>query len=334
MLNGGVLLTIFLLVDISKSVLLSWSHANKTVSPSDFNVIFFKDILCMCVGFCWLLYHHSYHTIPLLQKNSSLFRIYLPISLLFVCSQNCAFGALQLIDIGTFKLLLQACTPVTAILSYYLLFRIFNKREIYAICMVFVFSIVFYMVKFFVIEPTHYNSLLWGILYAIGFIISSSLGGVVSEKVLKTHDSSLAVQYVYSKIASVCISAFIFFINNSSNNFFANFDYRTILVVIEYGISGFIVTAITKYISSTAKNITQAASAAVAQLLTIVFASFAPNTIQTESQSNVSLSNSNPFILICAAGIIASVVYFHISSQHHIRTNECELTDLENRPSE
>ncbi len=104
------LLVSFLILDISKSAVLSWSHANKDASqrPPDFNVILTKDVLCMLSSVIFLTYAFPHHDLLFqIRINKNLFWIYLPIALIFVGSQNSAFAALQLFDIGTFKLLVQ-----------------------------------------------------------------------------------------------------------------------------------------------------------------------------------------------------------------------------------
>ena len=304
------LLGIFLLLDISKSAVLSWSHANKDEShrPSDFNVIFTKDILCMLCALMFLTYAFPHSELFVqLRVNKSLFWVYLPISLIFVGSQNSAFAALQLVDIGTFKLLVQATTPMTAILSVFILQKRFTSREIVGIIGVLVFAILFSYAKH-TIESSH--ALLMGCVYALIFIVLSSIGGVVSENVLKSQTQFLSIQYFYSKAAAVAVSLVIaVFRGSAQGDFFENFDYRTCLVIVQYGISGFIVTAITRSLSSTAKNITQAASAAVAQLLTIMSMEWMHVSVQS-----VATTNSNPLVVVFAIGIIASVVLFHSSS--------------------
>jgi hypothetical protein len=111
-------------------------------------------------------------------------------------------------------------------------------------------------------------------------------------------------------VAAVAVSIPLYvFCQSNSGDFFANFDYRTAMVIVQYGVSGFIVTAITRSLSSTAKNITQAASAAVAQLLTIISTDWMHISVQT-----VASSNSHPLVILCSVGIIASVVLFHSSS--------------------
>ena len=304
-----VLLVSFLVLDISKSALLSWSHANKDEShrPSDFNVILTKDILCMLSSVIFLTYAFPHHDLLFqLRVNKNLFWVYLPVALIFVGSQNCAFAALQLVDIGTFKLLVQGTTPMTAILSTCILRKKFSLREIFAIVGVLVFAILFSLAK----NTLHSSEALYsGCIFAGAFIILSSVGGVVSENVLKTQTQFLSIQYFYSKAAAVVVSIIIYtFKSSRSDSFFSFFDYRTCLVIMQYGISGFIVTAITRSLSSTAKNITQAASAAFAQILTI----FSTDWMHTSAQKTAS-TNSNPAVIVCAIGIIACVILFHSS---------------------
>ena len=305
-----LLLVLFLVLDISKSALLSWSHANKDEAhrPSDFNVILTKDVLCALSGLIFLTYAFpSYDLGAQLRLNKNLFWVYLPISLIFVGSQNSAFAALQRVDIGTFKLFVQGTTPMTAILSVIILRKKFSFREILGILGVLLFAILFSLAKHTIQSS---DALYQGLLFAVAFIILSSVGGVVSEKVLKTQTQFLSIQYFYSKAAAVVVSIPLYVLQpGKPQGFFAYFDYRTALVIVQYGVSGFIVTAITRSLSSTAKNITQAASAAVAQLLTIISTDWMHISVQ-----NVASTNSNPLVILCAIGIIASVILFHSST--------------------
>ena len=301
------LLGSFLIVDISKSALLSWSHSNKDAEarPTDFNVIFTKDLLCTVVSFLWLLCQFRRTSILALRENVRLLPLYLPIALLFLGSQNAAFASLQLIDMGTFKLLVQACTPTTAVLSFFILHKRFNQQEILSIVAVFVFSLTFYLSK----TAVGSDVVTTGVLYALAFIVLSSIGGVVSEKVLKAKTQSLTLQYFYSKLASLVVSTIVYSVKvKEETSFFQHFDYRTLIVIVQFGISGFVVTAITKLLSSTAKNITQASSAAVAQLLTVLYPHWMHKSVQAVAESN-----SNPVVVACAIGVVGSVVSFHLA---------------------
>jgi hypothetical protein len=320
-----VLLVSFLILDISKSAVLSWSHANKDASqrPPDFNVILTKDVLCMLSSVIFLTYAFPHHDLLLqLRINKNLFWIYLPIALIFVGSQNSAFAALQLVDIGTFKLLVQGTTPMTAILSTCILRKKYSIREIFAIVGVLLFAVLFSLAK----NTLHASDALYtGCIYAGVFIILSSFGGVVSEKVLKTQTQFLSIQYFYSKIAAVVVSLVIAVFRTTSNDsFFTFFDYRTCLVILQYGISGFVVTAITRSLSSTSKNITQAASAAIAQILTI----FSTDWMHTSAKT-VASSNSNPAVILCAIGIIACVILFHSSAAKETVYDPIQQDDIE-----
>jgi len=306
----SLLLVSFLILDISKSALLSWSHANKNEAqrPSDFNVILTKDVLCTLSALIFLTYAFPSQDLGTqLRINKNLFWVYLPIALIFVGSQNSAFAALQLVDIGTFKLLVQGTTPMTAILSTIVLHKKFSCREIVGIMGVLIFAVLFSLAKHTIQSS---DALYKGFLFASAFILLSSVGGVVSEKVLKTQTQFLSIQYFYSKLAAVVVSFPLFLLqSHRPEGFFAFFDYRTAMVICQYGVSGFVVTAITRSLSSTAKNITQAASAAVAQILTIISTDWMHLSVQT-----VASSNSEPLVIFCAIGIIASVILFHSSS--------------------
>ena len=196
---------------------------------------------------------------------------------------------------------------MTAILSTIVLHKKFSWREIFGIIGVLVFAVLFSLAKHTVQTS---EALYKGSLFALAFIVLSSVGGVVSEKVLKTQTQFLSIQYFYSKVAAVAVSIPLYLFHQSnSGDFFAYFDYRTAMVIVQYGVSGFIVTAITRSLSSTAKNITQSASAAVAQLLTIISTDWMHISVQS-----VASSNSDPLVILCAVGIIASVILFHSSS--------------------
>ena len=312
-LDYGLLIA-FLLLDLSKSALLSWSHSNKgeRERPLDFNVIFTKDTLSLSVSAIVCGVTYGGRLVGILWQSRILFLQYIPISLIFLASQNAAFKALQILDIGTFKLFIQGCTPLTAVLSVLLLKKRYTKKEILAIIAVFLFSIFFYVVKSSSVSDHLISLVDTGVTYSILVTVLSSLGGVVSEKALKSNPESLGLQFCYSRLAAVCISATIYLfmpVEETHKEFFAFFDARTIIVIFQFALSGFLVATITKRLSSTAKNVTQAASAGVAQIVTMVSIDWMHTNIKS-----VAATNTNPLAGLCAVGIVGSVVYFHVSS--------------------
>jgi drug/metabolite transporter (DMT)-like permease len=306
------LLFSFLVLDVMKSAVLSWSHGNKEVDkrPPDFNVIFTKDVLSLFLAVVYCLFAWGKSFPSIIIQSRSLFYQYIPVCLLFVISQNAAFTALQLLDIGTFKLMIQGCTPLTVIFSVLILKQRFVKKQVYAIIANVSFSVAFYLAKNNGVSSS--RILGEGIFYSIIVTIVSSLAGVTSEKTLKSNPQTLPVQFLFSRLASVAISTCIYnFMRITSEKqslpFFKYFDNRTYLVIFQFAVSGFLVAAITKRLSSTAKAVTQAASAAVAQMITM-FASLEWMNVAAQS---IAKSNTNPLVGMCALGIIGTVVYFH-----------------------
>ena len=310
-----LILSSFLGLDIMKSVVLSWSNANKEPleRPSDFNVIFLKDVISLIISAVYATVILRKSLLWTLQSSADLAFQHLPSAFIVVLSQNAAFTALQFLDIGTFKLLLQGCTPLTVVFSIVFLKQGFRKRQMYAILANVLFSILFYLFKNNGIPDSHASSFGRGIAYSLAVTMLSSLGGVVSERVLKTGSSSIIMQLFSSRLALVAASTIMYIpmrtLNDENGSFLQYFDSRTSVVILQYTASSFLTTIMITRLSTTAKAITQAASAAIAQIATMVSTEWMHNSVHA-----VAASNTNPIVTLCAIGILYSVYSFHTDS--------------------
>jgi drug/metabolite transporter (DMT)-like permease len=314
-LDLGILCA-FLGLDITKSIVLSWSNANKHPyeRPSDFNIIYLKDILSFLIATIVGLLTLKVSVWRLFGMSFTLVFQHLPSAFMVVLSQNAAFSALQILDIGTFKLLLQGCTPLTVMFSVFFLNQRFAKRQYYAIVANCLFSMLFYAMKNKGIPDSDTDIFSRGIGFSLLVTVLSSLGGVVSEGILKSRTSSMTLQVFASRLALVIASTALYLPMHSpfdhSGSFLDHFDWRTSVVIFQYTASSFLTTVLITRLSTSAKAITQAASAAFSQMVTMVSGGWMHQSVQ-----KVAATNTDPFVTACAFGIIASVYIFHRQSE-------------------
>lgn len=101
------LILIYLLVDLSKGLIVSWSLANKDPgkTPSEISILFVKDVVSLAMGYAVskLMGNDGNNKVNVLGYDT--FR-FLPVALLFMTSQTCALKALSYLDPGRFLELL------------------------------------------------------------------------------------------------------------------------------------------------------------------------------------------------------------------------------------
>ncbi|KAF4665643.1 hypothetical protein FOZ61_010650 [Perkinsus olseni] len=281
------LILVYLLVDLSKGLIVSWSLANKDPgkTPSEISILFVKDVVSLAMGYVFAKLMGSEGTeVNVLGYDTLRF---LPVAMLFMTSQTCALKALNYLDPGTFKLLLQVCLPTITFFSWCWLGRMYTKRQVLCVAGVFMFSILFCVAKTRQETSEVMATSTVGLIYTTVFVLSSCSGSILSEKLLKTTGDSLPVQVVHMKVCSVLIG-FVAFTAHGLNqglevgswNPLILWDQRTLgapviqlctlVVVAIYVASGWLVAYITKRLSSTTKNVTQAGSTALTYALTMV----------------------------------------------------------------
>ncbi|KAF4696107.1 hypothetical protein FOZ60_002336 [Perkinsus olseni] len=271
------LILVYLLVDLSKGLIVSWSLANKDPgkTPSEISILFVKDVVSLAMGYAFAKLMGSEGTeVNVLGYDTLRF---LPVALLFMTSQTCALKALNYLDPGTFKLLLQVCLPTITFFSWCWLGRMYTKRQVLCVAGVFMFSILFCVAKTRQETSEVMATSAVGLIYTTVFVLSSCSGSILSEKLLKTTGDSLPVQVVHMKVCSVLIGFVAFTahglnqgLDGGSWNPLIHWDQRTLVVVAIYVASGWLVAYITKRLSSTTKNVTQAGSTALTYALTMV----------------------------------------------------------------
>ncbi|KAF4647296.1 hypothetical protein FOL47_004802, partial [Perkinsus chesapeaki] len=92
------LITIYLLVDLSKGLIVSWSLANKDPgkTPSEISILFVKDVVSLAMGYALSKVTGGSDTkLDVLGIDTLRF---LPVALLFMTSQTCALKALNYLD--------------------------------------------------------------------------------------------------------------------------------------------------------------------------------------------------------------------------------------------
>ncbi|KAF4648221.1 hypothetical protein FOL47_003592, partial [Perkinsus chesapeaki] len=153
----------------------------------------------------------------------------------------------------------------------------YTKRQVLCVAGVFVFSLLFCVAKSQQETAEVMATSAVGLIYTGVFVLSSCSGSILSEKLLKTTGGSLPVQVVHMKVCSVLIGFVAFTahglnhgIETGSWDPLAYWDQRTLVVVAIYVVSGWLVAYITKRLSSTTKNVTQAGSTALTYALTMV----------------------------------------------------------------
>ena len=240
----------FIFTDLLKSYVIPWGMGSGVKTT---HVLFVKDILVTLVA----IFLSDLKTFW--QRRSDVL-LYFPSALLFSVSQNLAVSSLREVDPGTFKLTLQLCLPTTAILSWLILKVKYCSTQLKAIGLVFVTSCLFSLSRF-----SDQSSSSRGLVFTFGFVITSSLGMVLSEKMLKRHDAPpLAVSTLQMKLCSLLIGLLSVFTVPPGS---APWSYRVYVVIVVYAVSGFTVTYLSKRLSSTSKNVCQAASAVLAFLI-------------------------------------------------------------------
>ncbi|KAF4752600.1 hypothetical protein FOZ62_005524, partial [Perkinsus olseni] len=199
------LILVYLLVDLSKGLIVSWSLANKDPgkTPSEISILFVKDVVSLAMGYAFAKLMGSEGTeVNVLGYDTLRF---LPVALLFMTSQTCALKALNYLDPGTFKLLLQVCLPTITFFSWCWLGRMYTKRQVLCVAGVFMFSILFCVAKTRQETSEVMATSAVGLIYTTVFVLSSCSGSILSEKLLKTTGDSLPVQVVHMKVCSVLI---------------------------------------------------------------------------------------------------------------------------------
>ena len=253
------LICVFLVLDLSKGLLVSWAK-----QESEMHVILVKE-------FCVLFSAMFFADLNEAWKYRRWAASFAPITGLSLLCQSCAFRALRVLDAGSFKLMLQACLPLTALLSWVVLGRRYSGRVQTALVGVFMSSVLFTLSSV-VGEASVTNE---GVLYAIGFVLLSCVCSVFSEKTLAAIDCGalgLAEQMVHSKVVGIAILSTYEIcksFDESSKPLLDDFTWKSWLVIAIYTISAWVVTSVIKRFSATTKNVVQASSAAITYLISI-----------------------------------------------------------------
>jgi len=287
----AVLLVALAAIELAKPSLLEWAH------PSDGEMILLIKDICACLV-CIVILISKSSGFVIFQTFSTLQPSYLGIALLFRVARAAALQVKPQIS-GVFV------SPLVVIFSYLILNHQYQVKQIGIITGTTLLSLLLLW--------RQYGLDLVIITSAIVCILLSSLGIVLTEKILTKNIENFFLHFFHFKFATAIWGsvALVLFETGTSQRVVT--DIKILMVIIIFSISGLLSFAVTRYSGAVSKVMIEIACVAM---------------------TNGIFRFTNLLHSVISIGVIGLVVFFHFegakkkSEYSHISDDDIELNNV------